>query len=449
MRSPWRLIQSASAVICFLFGLLAIQGTTANAQSGLLLGLNGACDDKSCDPPNRTLWIAPQNGKLQILELPDLIVPRRTGFWRAGTRFYCDPDELKSDPHREPSPQGALFATPVNQRPTVYGVARCPTHVHYQNTEGACGDDVPYGAMGVNITFVSGEYISLDYWGRTDCGAHPDGSMQSRVERLGDPFRNPIAYGEIEGDLASGEYEWRAADALIENASSFNDDGQRTPLGEGGSDDDKQIRENFPKWSTMTNMDKVTVMQTLNRGCFPEHDDREWHIVRNHGQWGAFGSFDTHRFCGGHVYFELPLRAAFTASATVPIALDALNERIRSKDIPAPKAIKGVIDALWSPNHDLLAVFVNPDKACISDSNQVCIERKLEPKFSDQTLLQIYLPRGDDLGQPVISLKLKAYERPVMTEWALGSNVPRWTAELRRIKAQGVVKPLLSSSPRP
>ena len=35
----------------------------------------------------------------------------------------------------------------------------------------------------------------------------------------------------------------------------------------------------------------------------------------------------------------------------------------------------------------------------------------------------------------------------VMAESATGSNVARWTTELTKIKAQGVVKPLLAASP--
>jgi hypothetical protein len=132
--------------------------------------------------------------------------------------------------------------------------------VQYLDTESATGDKVPYGASGIDVRFVNDEYISLDYWGRTDCCVHPDASTQSRVERLGDPARSPIAYGKIEGPiaygdnegiLASNDYEWKAADALLENAHSNFDDGKSTPFGEGNSEEDKKIQENFPKWSNM------------------------------------------------------------------------------------------------------------------------------------------------------------------------------------------------------
>lgn len=450
------LLNLASVATCFL---LAACGTRAHAQSGLLLGLSRSCDEKSCEPPARSLWIAPQAGTLQIMELPDLIVPRKTGFWRVGTRFYCDPHELKNDPHREPSPDGALFAAPVNQRPIVYGVVQCPAHVQYLDTDSATGDKVPYGASGIDVSFVNEDYLSLNYWGRTDCCVHPDASHRSRVKRLGDlakesitygDIEGPVAYGENEGSLASNDYEWKAADALLENASRVFDDGHKVPLGEGDTEEDKEIRENFPKWSLMAKVHKVIVMQTLNDGCFPKHDDKEWYIARNHGQWVAHGSFDTHRLCGGEVDFDLPFHAGFAAPAVGPISLDDIKKRITIKDIPDLKTILGVKDMFWSPNHELLVVLVNTDKACISNPIRICNPRDLDPEYLDQTsLLQVYSPHGQDLGKPVISMQLKEFEGPVMAEWATDSNVARWTAELKKIEAQGVVTPLLSSSSHP
>ncbi|MGA1984083.1 MAG: hypothetical protein ABSG84_16660 [Acidobacteriaceae bacterium] len=447
MGLPWCLIRSIFAAACFL---LAACGTTAKAQSGLLLGLHRESDENGREIPHRTLWIAPQAGTLKIMELPDLIVPRKTGFWRVGTRFYCDPDELKEAPHKAPSPDGAFFAAPVNQRPTVYGVVPCPEHVQYLDTEGACGDDVPDGASGIDVSFVNDEYISLNDWGRTDCGGHPDGSNQYRVERLGDSPLAPIAYGDVEGSLATNDYEWRAADALLENASRVSEDGHKVPLGEGDTDEDKEIRENFPKWSNMTKLDKVTVMQTLDDGCFPKHDDKEWYITRKNGGWHARGGFDTHRLCGVAVDFELPLHANIAEPVAGPISLDVIKNRITIKDASDLKMIKGVKDLFWSPNHELLVVLINMDKACVSSAFEYCTPEQLDPDDFDETsLLQVYSPHGQDLGKPIISMQLKAFEKPVMAEWATGSSVARWTAALRKIKAQGMVKPILSSSSHP
>lgn len=429
--------------------LLTLCGLTARAQAGLLLGLHRETDENSKEIPHRTLWIAPKAGTLQIIELPDLIVPRKTGFWRVGTRFYCDPDEVKEEPHKAPSPDGAFFAAPVDQQPVVYGVVQCPAHVQYLSTEGPCGDNVPDGARGIDVSFVNDEYISLDDWGRTDCGAHPDYGGRKTVERLGDPARNPVAYGDIESGGAGNEYDRRAAHALIDHNGTVDRNGHSVPFGEGDSEEDKEIRKNYPNWPTMSDMEKVAAMEKLDIGCFPEHDNKEWYIARSQGRWSATGIVWTHRLCGYYVDFELPLHVSFAAPAAGPISLDAIKNQVTIKDAPDLKTIRGVTDILWSPNHELLVVFVDVDKACVSNPIEICLPRQSEPEFADKTLLQVYFPHGQDLGKPVSSMQLKEYEKPVMAEWATGSTVTRWATELKKIKAQGVVKPLVSSSPHP
>jgi hypothetical protein len=225
----------------------------------------------------------------------------------------------------------------------------------------------------------------------------------------------PIPYGDIEGKGASDEYERRAADALIDQNSRDDDEGHTIPLGEGDTEEDKEIRKRFPNWSTMNQVQKVAAMETEHIGCVPENDDKEWYIMREKGRWIAHGNVRTYRLCGYYVDFELPFHARFAVPETGSISLEAIKNRI---------LIMGVRDLFWSPNHELLVVLVN-------------------------TELQVYSPHGQDLGRPVISMKLKESESPVMAEWATGSNVARWTAELKKIKAQGVMKPLLSSSPHP
>jgi hypothetical protein len=57
--------------------MLAFAGL-AQAQSGLLLGLRSAKNEY------RTLYLSPAGGKWAVLERPDVIAPRRDGFWRVG-----------------------------------------------------------------------------------------------------------------------------------------------------------------------------------------------------------------------------------------------------------------------------------------------------------------------------------------------------------------------------
>ena len=218
-------------------------------------------------------------------------------------------------------------------------------------------------------------------------------------------------------------------------------------MGEGDSEEDKEIRKKYPHWSAMSNLEKVAVLQEPYRdGCFPEHDDSEWYIMRNHGRWSAYGSFDTHRLCGVSVDFELPFHARFADPATPPIDLDALKNRIAVQGVSDLKSIKGVSDFFWSPDNSLLIVLIDMDEACTEKQPAFCPEFQDHSEFPFKAVLQVYSPHDQDLGKPVLSISLKSHEQPVMVEWETGSNVARWTAELAKIKAQGLVKPLLSSS---
>jgi hypothetical protein len=260
----------------------------------------------------------------------------------------------------------------------------------------------------------------------------------------------PVPYGDVEGEGASDEYERRAAHALINDGSGLDENGRAVPLVDGDTDYYKEIRKSFPNWSTMNEMEKVAAMETVDPACFPEHDDTEWNITRSLGGWSATGFVRTHRLCGYYVDFGLPLHESFAEPATGRINLEDIKDQITIEDVPDLKMIKGVKDLFWSPNHKLLIVLVNTDKACVGNPNEICAPRELDPQDLDRTsLLQVYSPRRQHLGKPVISMQLKEFEGPVMAEWSTGRNVARWNAELKKVNAQGVMEPLLSSSPQP
>jgi hypothetical protein len=97
--------------------------------------------------------------------------------------------------------------------------------------------------------------------------------------------------------------------------------------------------------------------------------------------------------------------------------------------------VPGAYDAFWLPNQEMVVVLVG-------------LSRPLPGETSpSRTSLEVFSPHGQDPGKPTITMSLMDFEGPVMAESATGGNVARWTTELARIKAQGVVKPLLAASP--
>lgn len=404
--------KSKAALAAVVF-LSATCGSAARAQSGLLLGLGRPCLHEPCETVYRTLWITPHGATVQIVELPDLIVPRRVGFWRIGVRTYCDPNKAEDrDGNTVPWPRDTWFASPVSERPVVDGPVPCPAPVPDEN----CGGD------SITVTFVNGDYIALEEREDTECGVHPDSSGTWTVRPLGDHGASPLAYSAIGGEGASDVYEQRAAHALMENDQGMRDAGALP--GDGDTEEDREIRKSNPQWSSMTEVQKVAALQTVDDGCFPQHNDGEWDIERIQGRWVANGAFDTHRLCGVYVHFELPFPAALAGPATTPISLNAIR-----------KQVPDAYDAFWSPNQAMVVVLVG--------------RSKLGPgfPFPSQTSLEVFSPHGQDLGKPTLTLPLMDYEGPVMAESATGGNVARWTTELTKIKAQGVVKPRLAASP--
>ena len=100
---------------------------------------------------------------MQIMAIPDLIVPRKAGFWRVGARTYCDPGGSEDlEGNKTPLPNDIWFARPVGERPTVDGLIPCPEKI-----PDTCERD------DVELTFVNGEYISLGKTEESNCGALP------------------------------------------------------------------------------------------------------------------------------------------------------------------------------------------------------------------------------------------------------------------------------------
>jgi len=185
MGLSWHSIKLASAATCFL---LVASDTVAEAQSGLLLGLRRECDEERCETAYRTLWIASRAGTLQIMELPELIVPRKTGFWRVGVRSYCHPKGTKYDADYDIWSDVVLFAKPVSQRPIIHGLLQCPEPAQTPNAAQRSCDDIDEDVDdGIDVQFVNGDYISLRKWARNGpCSSTVDGSDFWNVQRLGD-----------------------------------------------------------------------------------------------------------------------------------------------------------------------------------------------------------------------------------------------------------------------
>ena len=134
-------ISSAALFLSFV-ALYGAATTPAAAQtSGVLIGIRLSGINES-DTTHRyeTLWIVNSRQSPFRATLPDLIVPRATGFWRAGVAATCVRPEADARIDQ-------LWLVPAAQRPTLGGA--CPT---------VTASDIP----GYGIALDSANHAALD-----------------------------------------------------------------------------------------------------------------------------------------------------------------------------------------------------------------------------------------------------------------------------------------------
>jgi hypothetical protein len=424
MRMRWWLRVGMGAGVV----LMAAWGATARAQSGLLLGMADGCDNREqpCASRNRTLWIVPKGGTVQMTEIPDLIVPRRDGFWRVGVRTYCqleDPDDADDDAGKD-QPSGhageekiysihdAWFAGAVDRQPAIDNLIPCPRHFAVGD---ACASD--FSAIG----YVTPEYVSIGEQEEGMCpgAAHPGAGEMGTVARLDDPQRTGIAFSEMEGAGASEAMREGAARARVKNEVGYPAEAAAL----------ENIKKKYPNWDRMTATQQLAVLDDADEeSCGGDTDDQSWNFYRDRGRWAAHSEVDLPHVCGDYLPFDMPFRPPFSAPFTGPITLAAIREQV-------PDAY----DAVWSPKKEMVVVL----------TGQFTHNKITGEETTVRTALLVFLPHGQVLGKPIATLQTGTSTGPVMAEWATGANVTRWTAELARIKAQGVVRPRLTNSTPP
>ena len=125
--------------------------------------------------------------------------------------------------------------------------------------------------------------------------------------------------------------------------------------------------------------------------------DANWGIVRGVGEWVTDFSSTGPTACRGDGMAEFDIRERMPAS----IARSEPREWLARIRHVAP----AVDDFFVSPRQDAIAV-----------------------RTGDT--LNFFAPRGAALGRPLLTYRLRPAEQVIMVEWAVGSQVARWTKEL-------------------
>jgi hypothetical protein len=126
----------------------------APAQSAVLIGLHVEVQDHGNGPPPpsyRTFLITFRDGKAQLVtDLPDLIVPRKDGFWRVGTLHEGPPGKYQA--------QEFVYAAPARSVPHAVG------EYHAPNPDWSCSETDQ-----ATIEFVNPDLLSVSYFTEPAC----------------------------------------------------------------------------------------------------------------------------------------------------------------------------------------------------------------------------------------------------------------------------------------
>jgi hypothetical protein len=140
--------------ILFTLVILWLWIPHAPAQSAVLIGLHvytGDDGNGEQQPSYRTLLITFRDGKAQLAaDLPDLIVPRKGGFWRVGTLHKGPPGKYMA--------QEFVYAVPARSVPHAVG------EYHPENPDWNCSETAQ-----ATIEFVNPELLSVSYFTEPAC----------------------------------------------------------------------------------------------------------------------------------------------------------------------------------------------------------------------------------------------------------------------------------------
>ena len=298
--------------------LLALQFVrpTCAQRSGVLLGVADAIRDRDHDdfstihpPTYRTPWIAPDaNGELKVLAtLPQLIVPRKDGFWHVGVSQSCVSDDSVQDFPNESLDQ-EVWAAPVSKAATLEKSGPCPLHKPedyagpYGRSEESKGKISQCGLTLASVHYLSPEIIGigLEEGGSEACEAGRGGRITTSYSVRNFDYR-VLAFGELLGPAAQHAY---FAALPKHGTNSFG-----TECADTSKDDDS--------------------------GWRVEHSLGTWHPHVSQ----SLGYFEC--AADAPIHFQLP--ASVTGDSSIPLDWKLLRS-----------SISGIADAYASPNGDML-----------------------------------------------------------------------------------------------
>ncbi|HET9709767.1 MAG TPA: hypothetical protein VFP39_15815 [Gemmatimonadales bacterium] len=181
-----------------LAGLLAAVPARAH-QAGLLLGY--VTQSGTGRPEYRTMWLvlSPTEAH-EVADVPDIVVPRATGFWRVGTTVLCGKDGTHE----------VVWQTPIGRAPVVAGTPCSAPDTSGLDTalasESAAADTSGCSADEARILFVSPTDIADQYETKQTESCEPRGGHWQDSNEVRSFDGDRVSLHDLLGSAAAQAY---------------------------------------------------------------------------------------------------------------------------------------------------------------------------------------------------------------------------------------------------
>ena len=344
-----------------------------------------------------TLWIVRDASGAHIAaKLPDIIVPRKSGFWRMDIEHTCQftpaPKKDDQDNHGNISTADVPYAVPVGQAPVVevefpacdsktaerlFDDAYNPEFVPDPDSEHPPDPNAPSECGWANRWFgsVLPDLVSISYFQGVSEVCEPQGGNSYKeiwVQNPDDPF--PFigpAPQQIPFDLLFGAAGHRA-------------------------------------W-----LHAVSTGQTEGDSCISDGDTQQtgWSLKHVHGEWRTQAFAQVGRVCAASGDPKVVVPRSLTHAIPLPITWTALETQL-----------PGISDAYVPPGASVLLAVQS---------------KKSNANFEEPPIVSVALFdfSGNKLGAKLLDLPPT---KIVMAEWATGRFVQSWTESLSGLQSQGL-----------
>jgi hypothetical protein len=328
----------------------------------------------------KTIWIVFSLDEVRVVStVPDMIVPRSSGFWRVGRTIICEYDSsTEQDNSRD-----ALWQTAIENAPVIKQGPPCKSH------KPGDVDDSDYESEGsqseghhvalcsredAKLLFVSPAYLAENFDEYDTCDAR-GGHDTNRHDVRSLDRGAPISLAEVLGAQAAKQYSLAAKKGFKENSQDYN------------CPDLDPERYDLKSWGI-------------------EHVRGAWLPVAELDQWMGECAF-------GHP-IDLPIPKSVTGEAPKGTLWPTIA-----------RAVPHLSDFFLSPLGDYALVLVTPKNAdyhlyAYSVRNGVPKKRLAE------------IPWDNLNSHPI-----------VMAQWSTGKYVAQWTAAIQKIQDHPLAEPVV------